>query len=474
MATVSIPSSRQARMTRTAISPRLATRTFLNSFCFMVLTALQRIAGHPRSVAMPLQVDEKGLRAFGPVGALAPRRPIFGLISCAPRSRIIQMRSLRCSEMRPNLDHLDGQLARRPSFINLLEEELPPGRPPTAGPGPQPALIDHLHSGLPAEAVESIRADEFDLDLAGTSRVVSGDRGGVLQSLARALFDPFPRPAGRELAGREATEARLDRNCHQILAQQLAGLAADRLITRDQEDGASPTSAESGVDAGFTDQHAVEPEVLPGLAGDRVVENAIPDSRPGVHPDEERSVTALFQKAGVLGPVLLDDELAARIEELGDQRVEVPASPGSMAVHDHHLGGAPREGATHGGVDLLGVEPAALFVKRLASADLLPLGDPGHPFHVADDMHAHAVKLRRGRRMRLSGRIRMWREGRDSNPRGSSTPPTRLAGGRFRPLSHLPGRWRATVKFRATVLDWCSVGFADLPSCGVPSQEFAV
>ena len=31
-----------------------------------------------------------------------------------------------------------------------------------------------------------------------------------------------------------------------------------------------------------------------------------------------------------------------------------------------------------------------------------------------------------------------WREGRDSNPRGSFTPPTRLAGERFRPLSHLP------------------------------------
>src|SRR5205807_784325 len=31
-----------------------------------------------------------------------------------------------------------------------------------------------------------------------------------------------------------------------------------------------------------------------------------------------------------------------------------------------------------------------------------------------------------------------WREGRDSNPRGSFTPPTRLAGGRFRPLSNLP------------------------------------
>src|SRR5690348_1503790 len=33
-----------------------------------------------------------------------------------------------------------------------------------------------------------------------------------------------------------------------------------------------------------------------------------------------------------------------------------------------------------------------------------------------------------------------WREGRDSNPRGNSTPPTRLAGGRFRPLSHLPAK----------------------------------
>src|SRR5260370_7700493 len=32
-----------------------------------------------------------------------------------------------------------------------------------------------------------------------------------------------------------------------------------------------------------------------------------------------------------------------------------------------------------------------------------------------------------------------WREGRDSNSRGSFTPPTRLAGGGFRPLSHLPG-----------------------------------
>src|SRR5213593_2715404 len=36
-------------------------------------------------------------------------------------------------------------------------------------------------------------------------------------------------------------------------------------------------------------------------------------------------------------------------------------------------------------------------------------------------------------------RLDQAREGRDSNPRGSFTPPTRLAGGCFRPLSHLPG-----------------------------------
>src|SRR2546423_8255115 len=47
------------------------------------------------------------------------------------------------------------------------------------------------------------------------------------------------------------------------------------------------------------------------------------------------------------------------------------------------------------------------------------------------------------------------REGRDSNPGGSLTPPTRLAGERFRPLSHLP-----------------ATGSGKLypPACGRPAQ----
>ena len=32
--------------------------------------------------------------AFGAIGASGPMRPIFGLVSCAPRSRIVRMRSL--------------------------------------------------------------------------------------------------------------------------------------------------------------------------------------------------------------------------------------------------------------------------------------------------------------------------------------------------------------------------------------------
>src|SRR5213594_2601878 len=41
-------------------------------------------------------------------------------------------------------------------------------------------------------------------------------------------------------------------------------------------------------------------------------------------------------------------------------------------------------------------------------------------------------------KVRALPRLDQAREGRDSNPRGSFTPPTRLAGGCFRPLSHLP------------------------------------
>src|SRR6266581_3162929 len=49
----------------------------------------------------------------GVAGSSAPMRPIFGFSSCAARSRSSPMRSLRCSELHPNLGHLDRRISRR-------------------------------------------------------------------------------------------------------------------------------------------------------------------------------------------------------------------------------------------------------------------------------------------------------------------------------------------------------------------------
>ena len=95
----------------------------------------------------------------------------------------------------------------------------------------------------------------------------------------------------------------------------------------------------------------------------------------GVHADEERRVAPVLEGAGVLGRLLLDDELAPLVELLGDQRVERPALAGAVAVHDDHLGRAAGAGAAHRGVDLLGVELSPLLVERLAAGDLLPVRD---------------------------------------------------------------------------------------------------
>src|SRR3954462_11688525 len=74
-ATVWMPSSRQARMTRSAISPRLAIRTFLNMSAVLLLLerapALIARAGHPLDAERELRrargVEE---RAFVRDGAL--------------------------------------------------------------------------------------------------------------------------------------------------------------------------------------------------------------------------------------------------------------------------------------------------------------------------------------------------------------------------------------------------------------------
>src|SRR5207237_9408677 len=98
------------------------------------------------------------------------------------------------------------------------------------------------------------------------------------------------------------------------------------------------------VDPGLTDKRPVEPEVLPLLPRDGVVEHAPGGARHRVHPDEERGIATLLEELRVLRPLLLDDVFATRIKQVWNERVERPALPGAVTVHDDDLGrtGGPR------------------------------------------------------------------------------------------------------------------------------------
>ena len=87
----------------------------------------------------------------------------------------------------------------------------------------------------------------------------------------------------------------------------------------------------------------------------------------------------------------------------------------AVAVHDDDLRRAGRLRAAHGGVDLLGVEDAALVVELLAAGRLLPLDDPGDALHVADHVNAHGgtITSRRGDGTGRKARPRDRRRGRD-------------------------------------------------------------
>ena len=74
-----------------------------------------------------------------------------------------------------------------------------------------------------------------------------------------------------------------------------------------------------------------------------MVHDAVGAAGARVHADEERGVAALLEELGVLGPLVLHDEFAARVELLGNERVEV-ALAGAVAVHDHDLVRAGRLG----------------------------------------------------------------------------------------------------------------------------------
>src|SRR5919198_1276812 len=281
-------------------------------------------------------------------------------------------------------------LATGRATVRDSEEELPPGGPPVVGAGDDLPRLDDLDALLVAVLVRRVGTRQLDLDLARTARVVRLDGTEIAERLPRALLDQLPRPLRRDLPRAEAAEPLLHGHGGQARAEQLARLLAGRAVAGHQEDRTAPRSAKRGIDPRLADEHAVEAQVQPLLPRDGVVHDAVGRARARVHPDEERRVAALLEEERVLRPVLLDDELAGRVEEVRDQRVEGPALARAVAVHDDDLGRAGGLRAADGGVDLLGVEPPTLLVHRVAARRLLPLHDPGDALHVADDVDAHA------------------------------------------------------------------------------------
>ena len=236
----------------------------------------------------------------------------------------------------------------------------------------------------------------------------------VLQRPLRAVLDQLARAKRRDLPRRVAADAFLDGDRRQASAEQLRSFFARRAVAGHEQHGHAPCSAERGVDPRLADERAVEPEVLPLLPGDGVVEHAVRRAVHRVHADEERGVAARLEERRVLGPLLLHDELAVGVEQVGHERVERPAAAGAVAIHDDDLGRPRRFRAAHGRVDLLGVEAPALLVHRVAAARLLPLDDAGDAFHVADDVDLHGCSLsNRGHRPRRQARPRDRCVGRD-------------------------------------------------------------
>src|SRR5436190_16221230 len=267
-----------------------------------------------------------------------------------------------------------------------LEEKLAPRRPPVVGARNDRPRVDDLDAGAVAELRDRVGPLVLDLDLAGLAGVVRRHGIQVPERLFGAGLDCLTRARGHEAACALDARALLDLHRRQAVAEQFRSLTARRLVAGDHQHRAAPGATERRVDPGLADERAVEPEVLEVRAGDGVVHHAVRGPRPRVHADEQRRVDAPLQELGVLGPFVLDDELAVRVEVLGDQRVERVAVAGAVAVHHHDLGSAPGLGAPHGGVDLLGVEPAALLIERRVAlrARLLALDDPGAALDVAD------------------------------------------------------------------------------------------
>src|SRR6266576_6999196 len=194
--------------------------------------------------------------------------------------------------------------------------------------------VDLLRSLAVAVLDEPCRRVELHLDLAGPARVVWLHGTQILQRLLRAVLDQLACLLSRQLSRAELTQPLLHGDSGEPLAEQLAAFAADGLVTRDEQHGTAPLTAQRRVDACLANGGAVELQLAPRLTGHGMREYAVGCAGLRVHPDEERGIATLLEQLGVLGPVVLHDELAVWIELVRNQGVERPLYAGAVAVHD--------------------------------------------------------------------------------------------------------------------------------------------
>ena len=152
--------------------------------------------------------------------------------------------------------------------------------------------------------------------------------------------------------------------------------------------------AERRVDARLAHQMLVEPEIAPVRRGDGVAEDAIGRARARVHADEQRRVAALLEQFGVTRPRVMRHPFTVRIEQFGNEGIEIPPAARAVTIDHHDLLGAGGLGAAHRRVDFLGVKSPAFVIERRTAGDLFPDDDAAHPFHVRHDQHAHDSRLR--------------------------------------------------------------------------------
>ena len=211
----------------------------------------------------------------------------------------------------------------------------------------------------------SLGADELDLDLGRAARVVRAPR----PSGPSAPCGRPPRSARAPGAG--AMLRALRRPSPFFTATVVSPSPSSSVASR--QAASSPVTSRTGQSQlpqsaalmpGLADEDAVEAQAAP-LAGRRPCGARTPSGVPAIAcmPTSRAASQPSSRNSVYSRPARLDDVLAGRVEQVGDERVEAPRLACAVAVHDDDLVGAGRLRAAHGGVDLLRVELAALLVR---------------------------------------------------------------------------------------------------------------